>query len=298
VSAVVSVLVVNYRSYYELDACLTAVVADSGAIPVELTVVDQQSDASAVATIRQRFPTASIVASPGNDGFAAGVNRAARQTEGRYLLVINPDAVLGRGLIATLARWLDVNQDVAVVGPRIFNPDGSVQPSARRFPDLTTGLGGRMSWLTRVAPSNWLSRRNLDWSRAYEPIDVDWVSGACMMIRRSAFEAVGGMDEQFFLYWEDADLCRRLRTAGHRTMYVPTVSAVHEGSRGSRHAAARALVAFHRSAFRYYWKHGGLLARAMAPLAQVVLWTRLVLKLAALRRPVDATSIDKERTKT
>jgi hypothetical protein len=152
----------------------------------------------------------------------------------------------------------------------------------RQRADLTTGLGGRMSWLTRVAPDNWLSRRNLEWSRATEAIDVDWVSGACMMIRRLAFDAVGGMDDRFFLYWEDADLCRRLKTAGFRTMYVPFVSAVHEGSRASRHAAARSLVAFHRSAFRYYWKHGGVVARVFAPLVQATLVARLLVKLTTL----------------
>ena len=139
-----------------------------------------------------------------------------------------------------------------------------------------------MSFLTRIAPDNWLSKRNLDWSRASEPVEVDWVSGACVMIRRSAFEQVGGFDEGFFLYWEDADLCRRLLTAGHRTFYVPTVEAVHAGSGSSRHAASRAIVAFHRSAFRYYWKHAGLVGRAVAPAVKAVLWSRMMVKLTRL----------------
>ena len=141
-----------------------------------------------------------------------------------------------------------------------------------------------MSWLTSVAPDNWFSRRNLEWSHASEPVEVDWVSGACLMVRRAAFDVVGGMDERFFLYWEDADLCQRLRSAGYRTVYVPTVAAVHEGSRASRHAVTRSLVAFHRSAFHYYWKHSGLLGRMCAPIVQALLWGRLLFKLAVLKR--------------
>jgi GT2 family glycosyltransferase len=279
----VSVVIVNYRSYDELTGCLAALSA-SDRISSQAIVVDQESDTGRAATIHEQFPALTLLPNRSNDGFAAGVNRGASHAEGRYLLLLNPDTVVSRGLIQSLADWLDAHPNVAVVGPRILNADGSVQPSARRFPDLTTGLGGRQSWLTRIAPDNWLSRRNLEWSRASEPVEVDWVSGACMIVRRSAFDAVGGMDDRFFLYWEDADLCRRLLSAGYRTVYFPSVSAVHEGSRASRHAAARSLVAFHRSAFRYYWKHSGLVGRALAPLVQAALWSRLIVKLALLRR--------------
>ena len=276
----ISTIVVNYRSYEELTACLTAIGAEGTRTSIQVVVVDQESDAGRLAAVRAQFPDAVTIANPRNDGFAAGVNRGASRATGRYLLLVNPDTVISSGLVGALASWLEAQPDVAVAGPRIFNADGTIQPSARRFPDLTTAFGGRMSSLTRLAPDNWLSRRNLEWSRASTPTEVDWVSGACMMIRRSAFDAVGGMDDRFFLYWEDADLCRRLRSAGHRTVYVPTVSAVHEGARASRHATARSLVAFHRSAFRYYWKHGGPVARVFAPIVQAALWSRLLIKLA------------------
>jgi GT2 family glycosyltransferase len=288
----VSILIVNYQSYEELTGCLTAALSEAAAVPLEAVVVDQQGDGRAT-TIRERFPTATLISNARNTGFAAGVNRGASHARAPLLLVLNPDTVISPGLVPTLAGWLNAHPDVAVVGPRIYNTDGTVQPSARRFPDFTTGLGGRMSWLTRIAPDNWLTRRNLEWSRASHPVDVDWVSGACMMLRRSAFDAVGGMDERFFLYWEDADLCRRLLASGYRTMYVPSASAIHHGSRASRHAAARSLVAFHRSAFRYFWKHSGVAGRACAPLVQAALWSRLIVKLALLRRrrPTDAVQL-------
>jgi N-acetylglucosaminyl-diphospho-decaprenol L-rhamnosyltransferase len=280
----IAAVIVNYRSYDELSAALAALRSEKVSDPVEIVVVDQESDASRAKAVQARFPNITFIENPRNDGFAAGVNRGARETTARYLIVLNPDTVVQPGLIEKLASWLDTHADAAVVGPRILNIDGTIQPSARRFPDITTGLGGRMSFLTQIAPDNWLSRRNLEWSRASEPVQVDWVSGACMMIRRSAFEQVGGFDNGFFLYWEDADLCRRLRTAGLRTYYVPTVVAVHEGSRASRHAASRSIVAFHRSAFRYYWKHGGPIARVFAPAVKAVLWSRMMVKRARLGR--------------
>jgi hypothetical protein len=279
------VIIVNYRSYDELAGALTALQAETQGGQTEIVVVDQESDPARVASVKSQFPNITLIANLRNDGFAAGVNRGASRTKASLLLTLNPDTIVQPGLVAGLARWLDDHPDVAVVGPRILNADGSVQPSARRFPDVTTGLGGRMSFLTRIAPDNWLSRRNLEWSRASEPVEVDWVSGACMMIRRSAFEGVGGFDDRFFLYWEDADLCRRLLTAGHRTFYVPTVAAVHAGARSSRQAASRSIVAFHRSAFRYYWKHGGLIARTVAPAVKLILWSRMMVKLATASAP-------------
>jgi hypothetical protein len=279
-----AVIIVNYRSYDELATALTALQPETRTGRTEIVVVDQEGDSARAAAVKSQSANITLIENPRNDGFAAGVNRGARETTGRYLLALNPDTVVRPGLLETLASWLDAHAEAAVVGPRILNADGSVQPSARRFPDVTTGLGGRMSLLTKVAPDNWLAQRNLAWSQASEPIEVDWVSGACMMIRRSAFDRVGGFDEGFFLYWEDADLCRRLRTAGYRTFFVPQATAVHEGSRASRHAVARSIVAFHRSAFRYYWKHGGWIARGLAPIAGAILWGRMMVKLALAGR--------------
>ena len=113
-------------------------------------------------------------------------------------------------------------------------------------------------------------------------VEVDWVSGACMMVRREAFEAVGGMDEQFFLYWEDADLCFRLSRAGWSTVYNPVAGVTHLTGRSSARARKQSLIAFHRSAFQYFCKHGGRLSRGAAPVVFLALYARLFLKLATL----------------
>jgi len=131
--------------------------------------------------------------------------------------------------------------------------------------------------------NRWI-RRNLVAAEALDhPLEVDWVSGACMMVERNAFESVGGMDEQFFLYWEDADLCFRLKRAGRLTVYNPVGGITHLTSRSSSLARRQSLIAFHRSAYRYFRKHGGRLAHAAAPLVFLVLQARLFLKLVSLK---------------
>jgi GT2 family glycosyltransferase len=278
----VAVVIVNYQSYEELHRCLASI--DRACGTVSVAVVDHESDAGAADLLEQRFPDVDLQRVAGNPGFAAGVNNGVRATSSRFILLLNPDCVLEPDSVCRLTDWLERHPDVAVAGPRIRNADGTVQPSARRFPDLTTAIAGRSSWLTRVLPGNPLSRHNLPARDPADatPVDVDWVSGACMCVRRDAFDAVGGLDELFFLYWEDADFCRRLKHAGWRTMYVPTAGAVHVGGRSSRHAADASLEAFHRSAYRLYRKHAGPAAQLLAPLV----YAGLRLRLAFMKRLV------------
>ena len=281
-AARVAVVIVNYQSYHELHACLESLDRLCG--PVSVVVVDHESDRAAADALAGQFPHVRLIRKEGNDGFAVGVNSGARATTSPFILLLNPDCVLDQKACCTLANWMEAHPDVAVTGPRIRNADGTVQPSARRFPDLTTAIAGRSSWLTRVLPGNPFSRRNLParGAEASSPVQVDWVSGACMLVRRDAFEAVGGMDEGFFLYWEDADFCRRLQHAGWRTVYVPEAAAMHIGGRSSRHAADASLEAFHKSAYRLYRKHASPAGRLLSPLV----WTGLRLRLALMKRLV------------
>jgi GT2 family glycosyltransferase len=141
---------------------------------------------------------------------------------------------------------------------------------------VTTAIAGRSSWLTRTFPNNPLSRHNLPaLDSRTRPLDVDWVSGACMLVRRDAFDQVGGMDEEFFLYWEDADFCRRLGQHGWRTVYFPGASIVHAGGRSSIHAYCESLGAFHTSALLLFRKHAPRGARPLWPLVRVALQARL-----------------------
>ena len=282
----VSALVVNYQAYAELGACLASL---EGQVALQsVVVVDQASMATERGLLERRHRGVSWLPREDNSGFAAGVNLAARHATGDYYYVVNPDAVVGPGTVSALAGWLDTHPTVAVAGSMVRNTDGTIQGSARAFPSASTVFAGRSSWLTRRFPTNrWTSRNILTGPAVNTPRTVDWVSGASMMIRRDAFEQVGGFDERYFLYWEDADLCRRLLTRGWRTAYVPTVEVVHRGGRSSR-SRLRPLVAFHRSAFRYYLSHSGPLGTIASPIAAVVLAIRLAWKVTLRRRDPEA----------
>jgi GT2 family glycosyltransferase len=277
----VSVLIVNYKSYGELDTCLTSLrlglFSDR-----EVILIDHASSAPDLARLRQKFPQVRTAAINGNPGFSAGVNAAARLARGRHLLILNPDTQLDPGAIDAMVEYLDAHPDTAVVGARVEDPDGTLQRSARRFPTMLTGLTGRTSLFTRMWPGNPLSRRDLlaDATTA-TPREVDWVAGSCMAVKADAFRTVGGMDEQFFLYWEDADLCKRLKEAGWRTVYIPSAVVVHGVGRSRRHARALSVRAFHRSAYLYFAKHrAGRFRFVSLPVARALLFGHMTTKLA------------------
>lgn len=266
-------LLVNFRAYDDLARCLASL-APYVAPGDEVVVVDQASDRAALARACRALPAARTLPHDDNRGFAAGVNAAAAVTSAPYLLLLNPDCLVRDDAVRTLEAWLTAHPDTGVVGPRVLNGDGSLQASARRFPGPTTALGGRTSWLSARYPGNWFSRRNLVADRLDRPTDVDWVSGACFMTTREAFRRVGGLDESFFLFWEDADYCRRVVRAGWRCTYVPTSTVTHVGGTAAAHDRARAIRAFHASAYRLYRKHGGPLAALASPIVRAGLYAR------------------------
>jgi N-acetylglucosaminyl-diphospho-decaprenol L-rhamnosyltransferase len=274
----ISILIVNYDAYPALERCLASVA--QFAPRCEVVIVDHGTDAGRLSGAIQGHGVR-MLADPTNPGFARGVNRAAKAATGDWFLVLNPDCLLESPAPDQLVAWLNAHRDFAVAGPLVHEADGTPQASARQFPDWTTFLGGRSSLLTRWWPDNPLARRNLRHGTNV-PAEVDWVSGACLLVRRAAFEDVGGFDEGFFLYWEDADLCRRLRDRGWKTAYCPTAHVRHEGGHSSRRAPFRSLLAFHRSAFRYFWKHGSPFARLLTPAVVLALGARLAIRGTAV----------------
>jgi GT2 family glycosyltransferase len=268
-----AVLIVNYRTYDALKRCLLSL-APHLTPGDEVVVVDYDSDERQL--MRAVNGTMPVVTLPRRDnrGFAAGVNLAAAASRAPFLMLLNPDTTVEGPVPRQLESWLTAHRDAGVAGPRVLNADGTVQPSARSFPDITTVLGGRTTWLTRRFPDNWLSAKNLRAQDSQTPVDVDWVSGSCLMTRRDVFDSVGGFDDAFFLYWEDADYCRRVAKAGFRSVYVPMAPVRHAAGASAEHNLANAIRAFHASAYRLYWKHASAGGRLAAPVARVGLWLR------------------------
>jgi len=276
-----TIVIVGYRAYDELERCLASLARHEPSTPVVL--VDHSADEPRGRQLAAAFPAVRYEPRRGNPGFAAGVNDAARRAGPGPILLLNPDCEAASPIVAPLVHVLDTHPEAGIVGGLVREADGTVQASARRFPGPTTGLGGRTSWLSRTVPGNPLTRRNLTTDPGRGVAPVDWVSGAFMLVRRETFEALRGFDERYFLYWEDADFCRRASDAGWTTLYAPVVEVTHVTGRASRHAPLRSLWAFHTSAMRYYWTHGSWLARLAAPAAVAALAGRFVWRLVRRR---------------
>jgi len=282
----VSAVVVNYNAGRELGEAVAAIEAELAGREWDGAVVDNASTDGSTAAAAPLPPQMRLLRNAQNLGFGRAVNQGVGVCRGRSVLIVNPDCRLGVGAFARLWRELEAHPGCAVVGPRILDPDGSVQGSARGDPDMLTGLFGRTSALQALLPVLPVARRNVVVDEAIASgqasVPVDWVSGACMLVRRDALDEIRGFDERYFLFWEDADLCRRLRGRGCHVRYVPGATAVHRVGTSSRTARAASIRAFHDSAYLYYATHvapGALDLRR--PLARALLGARCALRLRA-----------------
>ena len=253
----VDVIVVNFNSSVLARRAVESAAADLAPHDWRAIVVDNASADGAAALAG--LPRTTVVANATNRGFGAAVNQAAASSTAPLLWILNPDCVVHAGAFGALAATLDAHPDCAIAAPQLLNADGSVQASARGNPTAWTGLFGRNTLLTKFFPDAAPTRRNLPARdlavSGVESAPVDWVMGAAMLIRRAMFDAAGGFDERYFLYWEDADLCRRLWRRGYATRYVPGARVTHDGGVSARSDSALATRAFHSSAYRYYATH-------------------------------------------
>lgn len=281
----VSAILVNYNAGHELGAALQSIADELSGLSWEAAIVDNASSDGSGTVVHSFAPHARLIQNTENVGFARGVNQGLAATSGPTVLLMNPDCRLAPGAFDALNRELEPFDDVAIVGPGILNPDGSVQGSARGDPDMLTGLFGRTALLRRALPRLAVAKRNVvaEQSADGNAIDVDWVSGACMLARRNALLRVNGFDERYFLYWEDADLCRRLRQQGYRIVYAPKAAAIHRVGHSSRDVRSSAIRAFHDSAYLYYSTHVAPTASPKRLAAKVLLAARCWVKLQQSR---------------
>lgn len=251
--AEVSVIIVTYNSGPDVQRAVASL-AQSMTCTYEVMVVDNASTDGQLAELQVQFPGISAIQMRKNLGFAAAVNTGIRASASPFVLILNPDAVASEGSIDTLLEFARGRRHLGIAAPRLTYPDGRDQGTARSFPTAAAGLFGRRSPLTRAFPGNrWSTRFLSGMHGGTEPFRCDWVSGACMLVPRSAIAATGGFDERYFLFWEDADWCHRLVDAGFEVWTVPGSVVIHaEG--GSRRGWPLPVVRhFHRGAY-IYWK--------------------------------------------
>jgi hypothetical protein len=255
----IDIIIVNYNSTGYLLNCLRSIYEDAARdadADFEIHVMDNASTDN-VNVITDKFPQVVLWKNQVNIGFARAVNCLISRTRSPYILILNPDARINNGFLRSILNFILENPGVGIVGPRIFEENGMIQGSARAFPTPLTALFGRSSALTRMFPGNRLTLKNILIKKIENAdfLDVDWVSGACMLVRRRAAEEVGMMDERFFLYWEDADWCKRMFEKGWRVVYYPRASIVHYAGVSSKKRDIRSLLDFHMSAYEFFCKH-------------------------------------------
>jgi N-acetylglucosaminyl-diphospho-decaprenol L-rhamnosyltransferase len=253
----VSVVTVSHNVRDLVLGSMRALERERDSAAIEVLLVDAASSDGTSDAVAGAFPWVRVLASRENLGFTGGNNRAMRVARGRHILLLNPDAEVRPGAIARMAAHLDANPDVGVVGPRLRWPDGSTQSSRRRFPSRLTAFV-ESTVLQRWLGGSALLRRFYMADRPEDRRqDVDWLVGACLMVRAEVVRHVGVFDDRFFMYSEEVDLCRRIKSAGWRVVYLPDAEVVHHEGRSSQQNLTARDLRFHESRFLYYAKHHG-----------------------------------------
>lgn len=267
----VSIIIVNWNTRELLANCLEAVFRYAGSLSIEVIAVDNASTDGSVEMLRERFPGVRVIANAENAGFARANNQGARAAQGRYLLLLNSDAFLTEGALPALVSVAETRPDAGMVGARLLNPDGSFQASYTPVPGLAqefmtlTGLG-------RLLRGPWYPSRGAEAERG--PQLAGYIEGACMLAPREAYLEAGGLDEGYFMYAEEVDLCCTLARHGYTVWYQPDARVIHLGGASSRARKPQREADLYRSRVRFFRKqYGGF--RAGVLLAMIVFLTAI-----------------------
>ena len=253
-----STIIVSYNTYALTEAAVRAMLGSTGDVEHEVIVVDNASPDESERRLRSAFADdarVTVLASGGNVGFSKANNVGARVARGRMLFFLNPDTVAHPDAVQRLVAFADSTPDAGAIGPKVTNPDGSLQPSAMRFPHMRALACHRFPFLTlfgcRPPP--------LD-----APSVVDVVNGCALMLSRETFDAVGGWDERYFMYSEETELCRSTAELGRRTYFVPHAQIMHYGGQAGLDQYAEQQVLMAQSELAYLGRHGGAMLRGFA----------------------------------
>lgn len=257
----VSALVLNYRSPRDTIKCVRALEAQTIGDTLEILIIDNHSQDESIAWLRAQFqgePRIRFVEVRNNSGYGRGNNAALAHATGEFLLIINPDNTMPKDALERMLAVLTSRADAGIVGPALIHPDGSTRASAREFPKIGDLLRKRFS------PETW-QKEYAGWLKTLaekDAVEVDWLVGACFLIRTDLFRSLGGFDPRFFLFFEDIDLCRRIGLLGKKVLYLPTVRVQDRRQRLSGSSALsllrRRVTWIHLgSAVRYFLKWGG-----------------------------------------
>jgi GT2 family glycosyltransferase len=258
-----SIIIVSWNVRdYVLD-CLHSIAENPPAGQFEVIVVDNASSDGTIEAVKNDWPQVITIANSENRGFAAANNQGIKRSKGRYVFFLNPDTLVHPHALDILTDFMDKNPDVGACGPKLLNKDGSTQRSVRRFPTFRAALHQhtifRRIGLFRRQYHKWLMKDFTCDTQA----DVDQLMGAAMMVRRAVIDQIGPMDECFFMYFEEVDLCYRMKHAGWRIMFIPQAVCTHLGGQSARQVPVGSRITALTSLLHYFRKHRGRLATAV-----------------------------------
>jgi len=283
-----SIVIVSYNTRDLLAACLESVQKElkdeSGAstelISAEVIVVDSVSADGTPQMMREQFPWVKLIEPGDNVGYSKGNNIGIEASEGRYVLLLNPDTEVIGSALSTMVTYMDAHPHTGALGPQLLNDDGTVQSSRRRLPTLWTAFF-ESTWLQSVAPQSMLNRYYMRDRDDAETTTVDWVTGAAIIVQREVIEQVGGLDEGFFMYSEELDWQRRIKKAGWEIIYYPEAQIIHYGGKSSDQVVAQTHIRFQNSKIRYFRKYHGKLAAFSLRIALLANYaTQLIIEAA------------------
>lgn len=278
-----SIVIVSWNTRDLLRRCLDSVYPVVRELATEIIVVDNGSTDGSVEMVTREFPQIRVIQNHDNRGFAAANNQAVRVSSGRHVLLLNSDAIIGPDDVQRMVHILDGDSRVGIVGAKLLNLDGSFQASYNDFPQLRNELiafaGLSPLLLTPTFPS-------YPEAESQELREVDWVGGACMMVRRQMLNQIGLLDDSFFMYSEETDLCYRARRAGWSVVYVPDAVALHGSGSSAQRVPERTRARIYRSKYLYFRKHRGRgVATAFRQAVRIISFVKLLLWLSICLSP-------------
>lgn len=253
---IVSIVIVTYKVKDLLARCLDSLKDASASVRSEIIVVDNASEDGTTDLLQIKYPETILITNPSNVGFGRACNIGFERSKGDFILFLNPDTLVQTDTLKNLVEFFNAHENAGIVGPKILNPDATLQLACRRsFPTPAVALS-RFVGLSRFFPkSTLLGRYNLTFLDPEKESEVDAVSGSCFMIRRPAMAQSGGFDEDFFMYGEDLDLCHRIKSAGWKIYYTPSTQIVHFKGESAKRRPIRSRLAFYGAMFHFSRKH-------------------------------------------
>lgn len=252
-----SICIVTYKARDWLKQCLESLGKNTQLSPIEVVVVDNGSNDGVRQMLVENFPDVQLIENEHNEGYTRPMNQSLKKASGRYLMQLNPDTVILPDSVDSLIRFMEQNPVVGICGPKVLNKDGSFQKQCRRGEPRPLAVLSYFLGLARFFPNvKQFGEYLLEYEDEDAVIEVDALSGSCMLIRRNVIDQIGYLDEQFYAYQEDTDICRRARLAGWKVYYYPESQIIHYGGQGgSRVKPFQSIIEWHKSYWRYYKKH-------------------------------------------